>query len=83
MIHDFCVGPRPLDSSVHTVFKEADTLTFSSFDVTVEAVVGDVSHAPFEPPVHVLVTRVNRLIVKSEPVDLRGLAIKEVGLVLN
>ena len=77
------VSPASLRPSVHAIFEEANAVTLTSDNVTVKAIVGYVGHASFEPPVQVLVTRVNRLGPPAEPVHIFGFAREKARLIIN
>ena len=59
LIHDFCISPGSLNTRVNAIFEEADAIPLSILDMSIETVVGHVSHTSFVPSMHVLVTCVN------------------------
>ena len=83
LIHDLCISPGSLNTRVNAIFVEADAVALPLFDMPIEAVVGNVSHASFVPPMHVLITRVNCGLIQSVPVNLSGFFIEERRLVFN
>jgi hypothetical protein len=81
--HNLVVCPRPLHTCVHAIFKEGDTVPLTRDDMTVEAVVGDVGQTTLEPPVEILIARVNRSGPFFVPINVLSLSLKKGALILD
>ena len=83
MHHNFVISPSPLHSRIDAIFKKGDAVTFACDDMTIEAVVSNVSQAILEPTVEILIARVNRSGPLFVPVKMFSLCFKKGSLILN